>query len=415
METISTSAPNSPRILYLTTFVPHGHSTGHQRVSSDFLTFLCKFSRVDVVSLRPDIDIAKISGKVTNGEYFSVQQTTRGIFKKLLNIISGLLKGYSFQESLNRSIYLKKLLEALVENTYDLAIVETYWLYLALNRVKPDMTVMLAAHSAESVYLECRLTELRVPKFIRGFLLAKVTSTERYLLDQNHLVSMGSVPASILAKKYSLIAQPKTYPSNFARDYTVSTPNRPPSRVLAIIGNYHYYPNAQGLRIFVKEWLKKFLDDNWVVRVIGDAPSKLITDLITMAQGSRGFEILGFVENINEHLADCKFIFCATRIFSGELIKVWTGIEKNKVVLIPQDYYLKNLELQYFHDQIIVYNSQNDFESVRDNMIRRLESAYNNYSEADSIRPYFNYILQQRNSLRSHIENVCSLNAALSV
>ena len=333
-------------ILYLSTYVPFGTSTGHQKVSSSFLAFLCKFSTVDLISYRPINDNFPIKACITNGCFFLIKQIHLNSIQKIFKIALGLIIGKSFQESIYYNKDLVSLLLSLNPKKYDLAIVETYWLYIFLKNIMPNTNIVLAAHSAESVYLASRLHQLKT--FITNFLLSRVTMIENYLIENNRVISMGSVPAMIFKKKYSVDLRPYIFATNLGTYYPKKTIDFKNFKIISIIGNHFYHPNAQGLELFSNKLLCKFLNDGWTIRIIGKAPSSLIRHLVKNSNKNPRLHILGYVVNLDKYLYDCPVVFCTTLSFSGDLIKIWTAIEKNKIVIVPRDYFNHNIELQIF-------------------------------------------------------------------
>jgi len=402
-------------ILYLSTYVPSGTSTGHQKVSSSFLAFLCKFSTVDLISYRPINDNFPIKACITNGRFFLVKQIHLNSIQKIFKIALGLIIGKSFQESIYYNKDLASLLLSLNPKKYDLAIVETYWLYIFLKNIMPNTNIVLAAHSAESVYLASRLHQLKSPTFITNFLLSRVTMIENYLIENNRVISMGSVPAMIFKKKYSVDLRPYIFATNLGTYSPKKTIDIKNFKIISIIGNHFYHPNAQGLELFSNKLLCKFLNDGWTIRIIGKAPSSLVRHLVKNSNKNPRLHILGYVEDLDKYLYDCPFVFCTTLSFSGDLIKIWTAIEKNKIVIVPRDYFNYNIELQIFRNQIVLFDDFDNYESIHKNILNAYNIFNLSYNFENSKHNYFKYTANENKKLRLFIEGICSLNEPLFV
>jgi hypothetical protein len=400
-------------ILYLTTYAPFGTSTGHQKVSSSFLAFLCKFSTVDLISFRPINDSFPIKKSITNGRFFLIKQIHLFAITKIFKIAIGFISGKSFQESIYYSKDLASLLLTLDPKKYDLAIVETYWLYIILKSIMPNINIILAAHSAESVYLASRLRQLKIPTFLTNLLLSRVTKIESYLFENNRVISMGSVPAMIFKNKYSVNFRPNIFTTNLGTYSPINSINTKKQKILSIIGNHYYHPNAQGLEFFSSKLLCKFLNDDWTVRIIGKVPSYLVRHLLKNSNKNPRLHILGYVEDLDKHLNDSPFVFCTTTSFSGDLIKVWTAIEKNKIVIVPRDYFNHNIELHMFKDQIILFENFDDYKSIQKNILDTMHIINLSYNFDDSKNNYVKYASTENRKLQLFIEGLCTLNEPL--
>ena len=402
-------------ILYLSTYVPSGTSTGHQKVSSSFLAFLCKFSTVDLISFRPINDNFPIKMNITNGCIFLINQIHLNPIIKILKIALGLISGKSFQESIYYNKELSSILLRLNPKKYDLAIVETYWLYIILKNIMPNTNILLAAHSAESVYLASRLHQLKTPTFLANFLLSRVNMIESNLIENNRVISMGSVPAMIFKKKYSEHFRPYIFATNLGTYSPKKNVDIKNIKIIAIIGNHYYHPNAQGLKLFSSKLLCKFLNDGWTIRIIGNAPSYLVRHLVKNSNKNPNLHILGYVENLDKYLYDCPFVFCTTSSFSGDLIKIWTAIEKNKIVMVPRDYFNYNIELQMFKNQIVLYDGFDNYELIQKNILNTLNFFKLSYNFENSKYNYIKYVANENEKVRLFIEGICTLNEPLFV
>lgn len=400
---------NIPRALYITTYAPVGTSTGHQKANSAFLNFLKNFLLVDVISVRPLNDTFNINEKITNGEFYSIRKIHHKFINKLFNIFIGLFLGASFQESLNQNKSLISAIKKLQQNNYDVAFVETYWLYEALRKIMPNLKIILLAHSAESIYLESRLKKFNLPRSMINFLLSRVRAVEKDLLKKGMILSMGSVPLSLLSKSHNIKINSLFFPNILEPGPSIKVNQTKISKIICLIGNFYYYPNVAGLKFFSQKYLPKIMQLGWNVMVIGKISEDLSNIVKKCSSYNKNLKILGFVDSINEYLINCTCMFCPPSEFSGDLIKVWTAIENGKIIAIPRNYYESNKELEFFSSLIVDYDESDDFSKIENKIIQKLNNIDLSKEFNTAFGTYNDFLHLQKKYLKSYILNLCLL------
>lgn len=110
------------------------------------------------------------------------------------------------------------------------------------------------------------------------------------------------------------------------------------SNSMCFVGAMWYIPNWQAAVYFGKEVFplikKEFPDAKF--KVIGAEPKP---ELIEIAKSQEGFEVLGRVEDVREHMKDCKVSVCPTQIAGGIQNKILEAMSMGiPVVTTPEGF-----------------------------------------------------------------------------
>ena len=312
------------RILFLTTVLPNNKKTGGEVVSNQYIKFLRKEYRVDVIGYKRKDDKLKLN----NNEFIVDEIIIESKKSKLLStywLFNAILfkRAFSSQKYYSKK-YIKLVKEKIKDNDYSLIIIDHSQLSWIVDILPQHIPIIFSSHNVE--YLIYSELALKSNNFIKQMIYKReskiIKDAERRLLKVSKRVWTLTNKDKSSFKQIYTEAQIDTIEVASGFKQLLTTKKQ---YDIGILGSWLWESNREGLNWFLQDVLP-LIDTKYTIAIGGNG-----------SLNYKGFysnvNALGFVDDAQKFLINCKVIIIPTIAGGGIQIKTLDAISSNRPIV----------------------------------------------------------------------------------